>query len=401
MTPELAIAREEYGYGGIYGVGVTFDRQLVSVKNLSELNITSKTRIIANPAVDGAFSAPWKVYFDPTKICGLWCHFCLSAVPNIRESKIRIPSLSLPNLEKINEQIKDAGVLAAKIGGGEPFTYPGFWPTIEYLGLAGMALSTSTSGTTLNNERLLPDDKINLLATHGVRVSISVDGRPDYHDAIRGEIGLLEKALGPGMKRLVDGGVRRIELRPTLTNTKESMNQLAYLDELSQELKLKMRIRLARPYGSASADINGVGIVSPTSDVLSLLRELRSRAKNNPLLNIDGFLNFDKEPEVETGLDCGAGTRNMGIGAKGEAVPCGAISAFFSDSHDLLNGQNLLEVWQNGIAFTKVREYFIQENANSSCRNCGFVDACQGGCPSVRLSVGAAKNPLCPRDLNL
>lgn len=262
-----------------------------------------------------------------------------------------------------------------------------------------MALSTSTSGTTLANEKLLSDNKIDLLAKYGVRVSISVDGEPKYHNTIRGEEGLLEKALGPGMKRLVEGGVQKIELRPTITNTKESMKQLSYLDELSRELKLKIRIRLARPYGSA--DINSVGIVAPTPDVISLLRELRSRAKENPLMNIDGFLDFDKDSEVETGLDCGAGTRNIGIGAKGEAVPCGAISAFFSDSHDLLNGKTLLEVWQNGVAFKKVRAYFKKENEESPCKGCGFVDACQGGCPSVRLSVGAAKNPLCPRELNL
>lgn len=398
-TPELAIARREYGYAGIYGVGVTFDKQLVSVSNFDDLKIGPKTRIIENPQIEGAFSAPWKVYYDPTKICGLSCDFCLSSVPNVRKSGLKIPSLPVLDVEKINRQIIKAGVLAVKVGGGEPFTYLGFWPTVDQLGLAGIALSTSTSGVTLADEKLLPNDKIELLAKHKVRVSISVDGKPEYHNAIRGKENLLQDALGPGMKRLVDGGVQKIEFRATITNTPESMSQLAYLDELSQEFRKRLRIRLARPYGSA--DINGVGVVSPTPDVVNLLRNIRARAKNNKLLNIDGFLNFDEEAEVETGLDCGAGTRNMGIGAKGEAVPCGAISAFFSDSHDLLNGKTLLEVWQSGVAFKKVRGYLKEENSNSPCKDCGFVNACQGGCPSVRLSTEKIKNPLCPRELNL
>lgn len=203
------------------------------------------------------------------------------------------------------------------------------------------------------------------------------------------------------MSRLIKGGInpKKIEFRSTISKEPQSIRQLEFLDQLSLRYQTKTRVRIARPYGSAGG--NGVGVVEPNTETIGLLRSLRAMARKNPLLNIDGFLNFDEKPEVETGLDCGAGTRSMGIGADGAATPCGAITDTFPDSHNLLGKQTLLEIWQNGSAFKKVREWFKKENATSPCRDCGYVNACQGGCPSVRLSVGKEKNPICPRELNL
>jgi radical SAM protein with 4Fe4S-binding SPASM domain len=399
----LTIARHENGYGGIGGIGITPSGKKIAVGDFNELSpmIDRGTRIIDNPPTEDALSAPWKAYIDPTLVCGLKCGFCLSSVDKVRAGRAKIPFLKIDQMMKINDQLIEAGVLAVKFGGGEPFIYGPFWESVGVLAIAGIAVSVSTSGVTLARETLLPDSKIETLKKHRVKISISVDGEPNFHNAIRGRPGLLEEVLGTGMSRLIKGGInpKKIEFRSTISKEPQSIRQLEFLDQLSLRYQTKTRVRIARPYGSAGGD--GVGINKPTSDIVSLLLELRLRAKSNPLLNIDGFLGFDGKTKASTGMDCRAGTRSVGINARGEAVPCGAITDTFPESHSLLAGKTLLEVWQNGSAFKKVREWFKKENATSPCRDCGYVNACQGGCPSVRLSVGKEKNPLCPRELNL
>ena len=399
-SPEFTIIRQEYGYAGINALGLTTEGELLTAKSIEDFPITSGlTRVIKNPPVSEATSAPIKVYFDATKICPLGCDHCLANIPHMKANKERIPSLMAPETSKICKQIIDSGTLEVKLGGGEPFVYEPFWEAIQMLGDAGVGLSTNTSGVTLCDEKQLPPEKIRLLADKKVKISISVDGEPAFHDRLRKRDGLLNQVLDRGIERLIEHGVpkRKIELRSTILNTEESINQVGYLDKLARELQLNVRIRLARPSGGSVT--NGVAVLESDSKTRKLLKTLRETAQKSDLVNLEEFLRYDRPAFIHTGLDCGAGTRLAHIGPNGEASICGFLDTFFPETHDLLNGISLLDVWQKGDAFLQIREYFRRENQESKCRNCQYVDACQGGCPSVRLSVDAEINPLCPREI--
>lgn len=397
---DLTIARQEYGYAGMGGVGLTAYGKLVIEENFDNLRVGPDTRRIQNPLVEDALSAPIKIYYDPTYICNLSCPWCLAGVPTRRVTRSSVPSLSPSEVENINTQIIDSGTLQVKIGGGEPFIYSPFWRSVEQLGDANIGLSTSTSGVTLANKDLLNTNQIGLLAKYKVKVSLSVDGEPDFHNSARGKEGLLQAALTVGIPRLRDGGIglNKIEYRATITSDTNSMRQVDYLSRLAEETQTLIRIRFARPYGSA-AD-NGNGIVGLTPEVRKLMLELRQLSTDNPFVNIDGFLNFDKTPGVKTGLDCGAGTREAHIDPKGRFYPCGPLEPFMKKAHSLLDGDlTLLEYWQVGEAFLDIRGFYKKENLDSPCAECAFVDACQGGCASVRLSQGLSVNPLCPKNI--
>ncbi|PIY97048.1 MAG: hypothetical protein COY66_01570, partial [Candidatus Kerfeldbacteria bacterium CG_4_10_14_0_8_um_filter_42_10] len=186
QSNHLTIVRREHGYAGINGIGIDTMGKLTLVKDMNMLQIASDTRVIENHPVENAFSAPVKVFFDPSLSCPLNCSFCLAGVATSKEQKQSLPSLSQEKTRKINDQLIQMGVLQVKLGGGEPFVNPYFWESLDQLGSAGIALSTSTSGFSLNNPRLLPNDKIESLIRNRGKVSISIDGDPDYHDNIRG-----------------------------------------------------------------------------------------------------------------------------------------------------------------------------------------------------------------------
>lgn len=396
----MKIVRKEYGYGGIFAIGVTKIGEIVfsKDKNIKSFQITSTTRIIKNPPVKDALSSPIKIFFDPSLSCLLNCPFCLAAAPLLRKNKQKIPSISKENIRKINQQIIEAGVLQVKIGGGEPFIYPYFWETLNQLGEAGIVLSTSTSGITLNNSKLLSKKQIEILKKNNVKISISVDGEPAYHNKIRGKPNLLETALS-GIKRLLKYGFdpKKIHLRATITNEKDSMSQIDYLNKLSLSLNTYLRIRLALPSGSAT--INKTAIIYPTKEFWLFYEKLRSYVEKNPFINVEEIVRFDKSPYLKTGLDCGAGTRSAFIDAYGNFMPCGFIDEyFFPPYHNLFTEKvSLLELWQNGEAFKAVRLYLKQESKKNPCARCEFIHSCQGGCPAVRLNINLNSDPRCPK----
>lgn len=399
-SSSLIIVRKEYGYAGIYGIGVTKDREIFFIyDNTINLPLGEGVRLIENPPVENALSSPIKVFLDPSLACPLNCPFCLSGVSEAKERKQRIPSIPKKEIEQINKQLIQAGVLQVKIGGGEPFIYPHFWDTLIQLGSAGIILSTSTSGITLNDPTLLPKDKIEILRKYGVKISISVDGEPTYHNRIRGKDNLLQTAL-LGRLRLLEEGIKpaKIELRATITNTLESMTQIEYLNRLSQELNTRLRIRLALPSGSAT--VNGVAVIYPSRQFWSFYNELRQYAEDNPLIHVEEIVRFDKPPYLKTALYCGAGTRSAFIDVHGNFMPCGFIDEHFPvPPHNLFTeGKSILELWQRGKAFTAVRSYLKEENEKNPCGKCGFVHSCQGGCPAIRLSAHTKSDPRCPKE---
>ncbi|VVA44003.1 conserved hypothetical protein [Candidatus Roizmanbacteria bacterium] len=393
----LTIVRREYGYAGISGIGIDTMGKLTLAKDLDILQVAPKSRVIENPPVENALSAPVKVFFDPSLSCPLNCSFCLAGVATSKEQKQSLPSLSQEKTRKINDQLIQMGVLQVKMGGGEPFVNPYFWESLDQLGSAGIALSTSTSGFSLNNPRLLPDEKIESLIRNRVKVSISIDGDPTYHDNIRGMKGLFETAI-LGRLRLLKHGFdpKKIEMRATIINSQNSMDQLEFLNKLSLKLQTKIRIRVAKPSGSAT--VNGVAVVYPTQEFWKLHDNLRKFADQNPLLDLDDLSSYDKPSELLAALDCGAGTRSAFVDANGNFMPCGFIDEHFPlPFHDIFSeGKTLLELWQDGQAFKDVRSYIKKENETNPCASCGHVHSCQGGCPSIRLSSKSETDPRCP-----
>lgn len=384
----ISIYRNEYDYADIKGIGITDDGNLIIVKKDEKTpEFSSSTRIINNTKVENAFTAPVKLFLDPTTKCPLSCPFCLSdSFAN---------SNQLIEKEKINDIVQqtiETGILRVKIGGGEPFIYPYFLDIIEKLRKNGIFISCSTSGILISKMSV---DELKFFADNKVKVSISIDGNEEYHDKLRHHDGLFKKAIN-ATQRLKTSGVN-VELRATIANDIASYNQVNFLNDLSLDMGIKMRIRTVKPKGRAVK--NNYATLYPDEKYWNFFDNIRLKAQNNPLINIEEMLSFDNETGYSCyncKLDCAAGTRSAYIDAKGNFCPCGFIEAHFPSEH-LSENKTMKELWTNGNSFLKIRKFFKEQNENSSCSKCAFVNSCQGGCPSVRLSTGSDFDYRCPQ----
>ena len=385
--PKILIYRQEYDYANVQGLGILDNGDLIIVKKGEpKPELPSSTRIINNPKVPDAFSAPIKIFLDPSTQCPLSCLFCLSD-----SSKQSTLSISKEKILDYVQQIIDMGVLRVKVGGGEPFVYPYFYDIVEKLHQAGIFVSCSTSGILIDK---LTEAELKFFAENKVKISISIDGDEQYHDKLRNKQGLFQKAVNA--VKVLKKAQNNVELRATIANNSTSYEQIQFLNDLSQNLKTKIRIRTVKPKGRAIK--NKSAALYPTEAYWKFFDHLRLLAQKNPLINIEEMLSYDKPTGYSVygcKLDCAAGTRSAYIDANGRFCPCGFVEQYFPSV--VLSEQNTLQnLWHSGHSFLQIRKFFNEQNQHSPCANCAFVNSCQGGCPSVRLMTKTLTDPRCP-----
>ena len=387
LKPYQIIRQEFGGYADIRAITLNQDNKLTFHRETVDLS--SAQRAVSLEKVENALSAPAYVYFDPSLRCPLSCEHCLS-----RSGANNVPSLNHDETLNIAEQIIRAGVLRVKIGGGEPLVFSQIYELIAELRKHRIATDIATSGVNL---AILDQSIMELFKEHKVTLSVSIDGYPNYHNQFRGP-GVFEKALA-GIERLRDQGIAH-KIRATICNTPASISQVQYLVDLSKQTGTPLKIKLARPVGRAAG--NGLAFTQADSDYWQLFDLLREIVNTNSLVTVgEEIIRYDvpdSQLVIRTGLDCGAGTRAGQIDACGNFSPCAFLTPYYP-GHNLLTDPNkdLLHYWREGEDFLKIRQFFKTENTRTDtpCPTCGNRHACQGGCPSVRLSTEAALDPRC------
>ncbi|MCW5802099.1 MAG: radical SAM protein [Deltaproteobacteria bacterium] len=136
------------------------------------------------------------VQLHPTRHCNLACAHCYSSSgPREREQ--------LPP-EVVDALVEDAateGYNVLSLSGGEPLMYPHLERVLRAARAAGLVANVVTNGT------LLDDERVALLAELAGTVAVSLDGKPEDHDRMRGRPGAFA-ALEAGVARLAAAGFR-------------------------------------------------------------------------------------------------------------------------------------------------------------------------------------------------
>ena len=413
----VAIYRPEPGdYLGIKGSGITENGRTFFVLDgdqpPSDRDLRHARIVQNDKPVNGALSAPHKVYLDPTFVCPCTCEaMCSANVPAIRRAAKaggpKIPQLNEEDALLLADDMVRSGVIQSKIAGGDPFAWKPLPTVVERLGQGGIGLSLSTSGYNLAG---LKPEIIDLLKRYGMKISVSLDGPPKFHDAQRQFPGLYGKALR-GVQHLLEHGYpkKKLEIRATIADTDQSVQHALHIDELAKSTGLRTRIRMSRPVGGALA--NGNGHLKSDERYWALFKILRKLRRGNALLNFDDPVMFDDDNHgmvFQTGLDCGAGTRSMGIGARGDMSPCSYIDNYFPPVNVIQRvrqGGSLLDIWRGEAdgaeAFSGVRRFHTRRARMLPCVSCGFKHGCQGGCPAYGLAVSKdamkpVRDPRCP-----
>jgi radical SAM protein with 4Fe4S-binding SPASM domain len=123
---------------------------------------------------DFHLSSPLIVWFEVTRKCNLTCSHCY-----IDAGRPRANELTLAEVKRILDDLKDLGTFSIVLAGGEPYLRPDFPEILEYAADLDFIIAVVTNGSYLTPENLLRVPKKNC------RITLSVDGIATHH-LIRG-----------------------------------------------------------------------------------------------------------------------------------------------------------------------------------------------------------------------
>jgi len=335
-------------------------------------------RKIKNLPVDGAYSAPLKLFLDVTNFCNLGCAHCLSS-----SSSKNHDSLTFETIEDIARQCEDAGVFYVKIGGGEPLLYPRIFELIDMLNAHSLDVSLTTNGT-----RVTPQTA-EALRDRNVKISVSVDGLQEQHEKIRGR-GTYTKALNA--LDVLKASDANVTIRTTLFPA--NIQDMYGLVELAYEKNIPLKIRRAKPSGRAID--NDLVMVRPTMEYYRLLNYLN---QHTCIVDIEDIMHSGDDPTkdlIVSSADCGAATRSIHIDQNGNVSPCVFLGQSFIAGN--IFESSLLDVWRNTQQFNELRNLASHED----CYGCRREQKCHNECPAIKLYATGSltgKDPSCLRDM--
>lgn len=116
--------------------------------------------------------------------CNLKCKHCYSSsAPGLKQE------LQFDHLARVVGEAYEAGYNVISLSGGEPFIYPALEELVSYSKSVGYFNSITT------NAMLLKTDRAKRIIKQLDLVAVSIDGKEDYHDIIRGQKGAFQKML--------------------------------------------------------------------------------------------------------------------------------------------------------------------------------------------------------------
>ena len=335
-------------------------------KNLGKEFKLEEIRILHNPPVKDAYSAPFKIYLDITTDCRLQCPFCLSEIKD--KTPVYLPPSTI---QQIAKEIEELGIMYVKIGGGDPLLHPEFEKIVLLLRSAGCFLTMSTNAITMTPKIA------KLLAEVSVRTSVSIEGMESTNDDFRGK-GHFRKALEV-VKMFKSMGVETL-LRVTLL--RQNLSEVPQLVELAKKIGVKIKFSYCRPAGRA---IRNQTVLGP-EDAREYLKVIRyfNHPEVLPYVLMDEGMMLHQPKEIGDrllrGRMCGAANRSMHIDPYGTVSPCVFLGPTFACGKIYQDG-TIKEFWQGkvGNKFQIVR----QIRQPQECDTCSRL--CKNECPANRL----------------
>lgn len=182
---------------------------------------------IARMKITGG-NLPLTVIFNVTNRCNSRCKHCYLAYFKRDSSN----EMSTEEAKALISDLKDNGCLRISFSGGEPLLREDIGELINYVRSMGMSV-------TLNSNGILVPEHINILKNLD-SLAISLDGRPEHHNILRGE-GTGEEAL-LGVKQAAEAGIR---VHINMVLNKYNLDDVDYMLDLARQYSSKVEFNLA------------------------------------------------------------------------------------------------------------------------------------------------------------
>lgn len=182
-------------------------------------------------------SSPVAVYYELTRRCNLHCQQCFASCRTADPSEL--PS---ETVFAVLRQLAAAGVINVRFTGGEPSLRSDLLQILEYARGLGLVVSLQTNGVYDD-----PDVFVAKLAALACdQVTVSVDGPPDVHDALRGA-----GAFASVHRSLQLFAENRVPVRINLLAHRQNLARLEEIFAWATTCSAGMNIFHIRPIGRA------------------------------------------------------------------------------------------------------------------------------------------------------
>ncbi|GAB6065992.1 heme d1 biosynthesis radical SAM protein NirJ [Aquifex pyrophilus] len=311
-----------------------------------------------------------------TNRCNLYCKHCYaSANQNKREE------LSLDEIKRISDELKEEGVRFVIISGGEPLLREDIYDIAKILKDKGFKTYLSTNGI------LIKEDNVKEIKESFDYVGISVDGNPEVHDLFRGKRGAFRESVR-ALELCLSEGIRT-GLRFTLTElTKDSLD---YVFTLVEDLEIPKIYISHIVFAGRGKRLGGVEKEEYKGVVKRILERALSYVEKGKEIEVvtgnnecDGVLLYklfsERYPEYGEYLYEGlknwggnsAGERLVNIDHRGNVKP----DPFFPLILGNLRERSFKEIWNSNGILSKLRER--PRKLKGRCSECPYLEVCNG-----------------------
>ncbi len=309
------------------------------------------------------------LHFNATKSCNLGCTFCY-------DKAVRGRTENLP-LETVREVAADAAALGARrviLSGGEPLARSDWREVASAFAAHDMEVSLASNGT------LFSAGAVAFLATlPKLSLSISMDGGPAVHDALRGQRGAHARTRA-GLRRLHAAGLK-FDINATIFSA--NLKEVTALTRIARDFDCTMRLSLLHPNGRGEHLEERALLTEEIMQLREYCHVLRKRAGLNIFVNLPPLLQYLDEIIPGRGVACGWAENFCGVLANGDVSICGVAS----DEPALVAGnvrqRRFRDIWQASPLFHYTRSLRTAE-LHGVCGRCPFNSVCGGAC---RLSA--------------
>lgn len=314
--------------------------------------------------------------FELTPLCNLDCRMCY--VHLSRDQLHGAALLSVDAWKDIMRQAVDAGMMYARVTGGECLTYPGFREL--YLYLADMGVETSV----LSNGVAMDDDMIAFFQQHppaGIQVTLYGAGE-DAYERVTGH-----RMFGRVMEHLRRMRDAEIPLSVAVTPNafmEDGTDVVRLLHDKGFHFSINSGLMAPREEtGRRTADADVETYVS----MLKLQRELDGKIFE-PMCDADSLPDPPSaKAALEKGVRCGAGRSAFSVDWQGRMRPCNTFPC------EPVNVTTLgfAESWR------RVNQIALNFPRPAECEDCCYHDVCKH-CVSehaVGATLGHASPQIC------
>jgi radical SAM protein with 4Fe4S-binding SPASM domain len=335
---------------------------------------------------------PRNAILELTLGCNMRCRHCGSDAGRPRPNE-----LSVEEWLVVCDDLADLGARVVTLLGGEPLLSP-HWPTLaRRLADRGIRVNAVTNGWTLDR----PETAELLAASALGSLGLSIDGRPEDHDALRGRPGSFAR-MERGIERLQGRGYT--ELSCVTCVTRDNLDHLPWLHGFLEGHGLKRwRLQVCVP-GIRLAREDAV-VLRPADlpRLVEFVREYRERGaiRVGVADNVGYYAGCEEQLRDREGrrgfwTGCSAGLQTVGITSDGGVLGCLSFPAEAPWLAGNVRERRLPEIWRDPHAFAFQRR-FERSQLAGACADCRYGPLCRSGCRSSNLGYTGVlgDNPYC------